>query len=100
MAPPDVRLIPGPDDPYKWVFLPEKQYLFRKNLSKHSIRAYVDLYNAVGVSMEVVVNDEAQHHGEAQAQDISTVHGDGEAFLANSGGTEGSEVSTVCPKPL
>lgn len=96
----DVRLISGPDDPYKWVFLLEKQYLFHKNLSKHLIQAYIDLYNAVGVFMKVAVNDKAQHHGEAQAQNISTVHEDGEAFLTNSEGIEGSKVFTVCLKLL
>lgn len=69
MAPADIRLITRPDDPYKWNYLPEKDYLFRKPLSKHSIRAYTDLYNAVGVSIEAV-----PHTDEAQSQ--RNDHGD------------------------
>jgi hypothetical protein len=51
VSPTDVRLITGPQDPYKWVWktipLPEKMYLFKKQISKHCIRAYKEIYEGV-----------------------------------------------------
>jgi hypothetical protein len=51
VSPTDVRLITGPQDPYKWVWktipLPEKRYLFKKQISKHYIRAYKEIYEEV-----------------------------------------------------
>ena len=47
MSPADVRLITTPQDPYKWAFVPEKRHLFRKQLSKHCIRAYKEIYAGV-----------------------------------------------------
>lgn len=43
VAPSDVRLIPGRQDPYKWSFPSEKRYLFQKHLSKHCIQAYKEI---------------------------------------------------------
>lgn len=54
IEPADVRLITSADDPYTWQSLPEKQHLFRKHLSKHSIGAYRELCRDVGVSFEAV----------------------------------------------
>lgn len=54
IAPADVRLITSADDPYTWHPLPEKEHLFRKHLSKHSIGAYRELCRGVGVSFEAV----------------------------------------------
>jgi hypothetical protein len=51
VSPPDVRLITTPQDPYKWAFVPEKRHLFQKQLSKHCIRAYKEIYAGI--------NDEA-----------------------------------------
>ena len=34
--------------------MPEKEYLFSKNISDHSIRAYKDLCEGVGITFEVV----------------------------------------------
>jgi hypothetical protein len=51
VSPTDVRLITRPQDPYKWVWktipLPEKRYLFKKQISKHCIRAYKEIYEGV-----------------------------------------------------
>ena len=43
IPPADVRLITGPQDPYKWSYPSEKRYLFQKHLSKHCIQAYKEL---------------------------------------------------------
>jgi hypothetical protein len=51
----DVRLIPGPQDLYKWASLPEKRYLFNKHLSKHCIRAYKEIYTEVGESFGILL---------------------------------------------
>ena len=54
IKPEDVRLITNADDPYLWQALPEKDYLFKKQLSKHSIGAYRALCREVGVLFEAV----------------------------------------------
>ncbi|KAI9770977.1 MAG: hypothetical protein M1840_002681 [Geoglossum simile] len=54
VEPSQVRLITGVGDPYNWTFPPEKQYLFGKHLSKHSIGAYMELCRDIGVSFEAV----------------------------------------------
>jgi hypothetical protein len=54
IEPSQVRLIPGADDPYSWKVLPEKKYLFSKNMSDHSISAYKELYGEIGVLFEAV----------------------------------------------
>ncbi|KAK5082549.1 hypothetical protein LTR24_007924 [Lithohypha guttulata] len=35
--PAEVRLVPGPTDPYVWRYGPEQEHLFRKQLSKHNL---------------------------------------------------------------
>jgi hypothetical protein len=50
-----VRLITGAEDPYAWKVLPEKEHLFKKHMSKHSIGAYMELWRNVGVSFEAVL---------------------------------------------
>jgi predicted RNase H-like nuclease (RuvC/YqgF family) len=57
VPPADVRLITGPQDPYKWVSLPEKRYLFEKHLSKHCTRAYREICVGVGEAFEAVPTD-------------------------------------------
>jgi hypothetical protein len=52
-----VRLITGPQDPYKWASLPEKRYLFEKHLSKHCTRAYREICVGVGEAFEAVPTD-------------------------------------------
>lgn len=54
VEPGDVRLITTADDPYRWQPLPEKEHLFKKQLSKHSVGAYRTLCREVGVSFEAV----------------------------------------------
>jgi hypothetical protein len=55
--PSEVRLITRVEDPYSWQSLPARTYLFEKNLSKHSIGAYMELYREVGVSFEAVAKE-------------------------------------------
>ncbi|KAI0442069.1 hypothetical protein F4803DRAFT_520807 [Xylaria telfairii] len=52
--PSQVRLSTSIDDGYTWKTLPETKYLFSKNLSRHSIRAYRTLCSNVGVTFEAV----------------------------------------------
>lgn len=47
VKPEEVRLIPEAEDGYRWDPPPEMEYLFTKQLSKHSIGAYVQLYHGV-----------------------------------------------------
>jgi len=54
-VPAEVRLITSTDDPYTWQMLPEKEHLFKKHLSKHSIGAYRELCRGVGTSFEAVL---------------------------------------------
>ena len=52
VEPAEVRLITNAEDPYTWEALPEKSYLFKKQLSKHNISAYRELCREVGLSFE------------------------------------------------
>jgi TolA-binding protein len=50
-----VRLITTRDDPYSWKVLPGREHLFAKQMSKHSIGAYMELFREVGASFEAVL---------------------------------------------
>jgi hypothetical protein len=54
LEPGQVRLQPTRGDPYSWKAVEGKEYLFQKNFSDHSIGAYKELYNGVGVIFEAV----------------------------------------------
>ncbi|KAI1330380.1 hypothetical protein F5Y16DRAFT_396346 [Xylariaceae sp. FL0255] len=54
LDPSQVRLHTTRDDGYCWKALPEAQRLFSKNLSDHSIGAYKELCDNVGVTFEAV----------------------------------------------
>ncbi|KAJ3577118.1 hypothetical protein NPX13_g3450 [Xylaria arbuscula] len=54
LDPSKVRLHTTREDAYSWKMLPEMQHLFSKNLSDHSIGAYKDLCDNVGVAFEAV----------------------------------------------
>ncbi len=64
IEPAEVRLITSGDDPYTWQTLPEKQHLFEKHLSKHSIGAYRELCRGVGVSFEAILAPESNNAAE------------------------------------
>ncbi|KAK3169330.1 hypothetical protein OEA41_008713 [Lepraria neglecta] len=64
IEPVEVRLITSADDPYTWQILPEKEHLFKKHLSKHSIGAYKELCREVGVSFEAVLAPESSNAAE------------------------------------
>ncbi len=49
--------MPRAEDPYSWQSLPARTHLFKKNLSKHSICAYMELCREVGVSFEAVAKE-------------------------------------------
>lgn len=51
-----VRLIPPEEDGYVWSRIPEREHLFPKQLSKHSIGAYMELCREVGVSQGHSIN--------------------------------------------
>ncbi|KAF2008351.1 hypothetical protein BU24DRAFT_360565 [Aaosphaeria arxii CBS 175.79] len=55
IEPAQVRLLPRSDDPYRWHSVPEKQHLFSKNLSDHSIGAYKSLCSGIGKTFEAAV---------------------------------------------
>ncbi|KPM41098.1 hypothetical protein AK830_g5497 [Neonectria ditissima] len=54
LKPSQVRLHPTRDDPYQWRVLPEKQYLFEKNLSDYSVGVYKELHDGIGVSFRAI----------------------------------------------
>lgn len=54
IEPAQIRLKPDPQDGYLWSVLPERRHLFTKQLSKHSVGAYMELYREVGKSFEAV----------------------------------------------
>ena len=67
----EVRLITSIDDPYRWQTLPEVQHLFKKQISKHLIGAYRELYRGVDISFEAIpalrsTNTEEVLRGEIQ----------------------------------
>jgi hypothetical protein len=68
VLPADVRLITGPQDPYKWVSLPEKRYLFEKHLSKHCTRAYREICIGVGEAFEAVPTDASNNETRPSAE--------------------------------
>ncbi|KAK5093984.1 hypothetical protein LTS08_008768 [Lithohypha guttulata] len=53
----EVRLVPGPADPYVWQYGPEQQHLFRKQLSKHNLGAYRQICQHLGRSIWAVLRD-------------------------------------------
>jgi hypothetical protein len=65
-----VRLRTNPDDPYIWEKAAEKEHLFSKNISDHSIAALKELYDGVGVSFVAIRNMSTQagsFHGKVYA---------------------------------
>ena len=73
----EVRLITSQDEPYKWSYLPEKAHLFQKHLSKHTIGAYVELFDEVGKTFEAMAVSfdkatEASGHHEELAASFTT----------------------------
>lgn len=54
VEPTQVRLKPTAEDKYTWVPQPGKEHLFDKQLSKHSIRAYMELCQDVDETFEAV----------------------------------------------
>ena len=64
IEPAEVRLITSGDDPYTWHMLPEKQHLFMKHLSKHSIGTYRELCRGVGVSFEAILSHNSSNAAE------------------------------------
>src|SRR2546423_14743236 len=68
VSPADVRLITGAQDPYKWISLPEKRYLFEKHLSKHCTRAYREICVGVGDAFEAVPTDASNNETRPSAE--------------------------------
>jgi hypothetical protein len=74
IKPSQVRLILSADDPYSWKVLPEKKYLFSKNISDHLINAYKELCGEIGVLFEAVPVKTTQTTGsEDVAQEVFTL---------------------------
>ncbi|KAK5308901.1 hypothetical protein LTR70_010751 [Exophiala xenobiotica] len=55
--PAEVRLVPGPADPYAWQYGPEQEHLFRKQLSKHTVSAYRQICQHLGHAIQAVLHD-------------------------------------------
>ena len=54
IEPAQIRVIPAAEDGYQWTTIPEKKYLFTKQLSKLSIGTYMELCREVGKSFQAV----------------------------------------------
>lgn len=70
VKPEDVRLLTSSEDAYYWSALPNSQHLFHKQLSKHSLRAYQEIYKNVGLTFEAVsrsVPFTKLEHGQCEA---------------------------------
>jgi hypothetical protein len=57
VEPSQVRLKPNLDDPYTWERMKEKEHLFLKNISDHSNKSLMELYEGIGISFAAVRND-------------------------------------------
>ena len=57
-----MRLKPSPDDAYVWERLTNKEHLFSKNISDHSVGTLKELYSEIGVSIEAVGNEKSPEH--------------------------------------
>jgi hypothetical protein len=68
VSPADVRLITGPQYPYKWVSLSEKRYFFEKHLSKHYTRAYREIYVGIGEAFEAMPTDASNNETRPSAE--------------------------------
>jgi hypothetical protein len=55
-------------DPYKWVPLPEKKYLFEKHLSKRCTRVYREIYVEVGEAFEAVATEASNNETRPSAE--------------------------------
>jgi hypothetical protein len=67
ILPEDVRLITTWKDPYRWAPLPGaehlfSEHLFTKQLSKHCLGAYYEIFHRVGETFEAVLNDPLSDH--------------------------------------
>ena len=68
-----VCLITSADDPYNWKVLLGKEHLFKKQLSKHLIGAYMELWWEVGVSFEAVPATESKGISQRKPQESTEV---------------------------
>jgi hypothetical protein len=58
-----VRLITRAEDPYRWnILTASARALFKKQLSKHATRAYIDLCSGVGEHFEAVLAEGAVNY--------------------------------------
>lgn len=72
VEPSQVRLITGPDDPYSWTWLPEKQHLFGEHMVKRSVGACMKLCRDVDVLFEAIVADTSTHcTGQVRQQGVA-----------------------------
>ena len=65
----DIRLITSANDPYTWQILAEKEHLFKRNLSKHSIGAYRELCRGVGVSFKAILTPASSNAAERKVSE-------------------------------
>ncbi|KAJ9638604.1 hypothetical protein H2204_004080 [Knufia peltigerae] len=63
VEPRNVKLITSPVDRYRWVVDTKAQYLFTKHLSKHSLKAYRELYAFIGGAIQAVASEGPDSYG-------------------------------------
>jgi len=64
----EVRLITSADNSYNWQMLSEKEHLFKKYLSKHSIEVYRELCREVDILFDAVLASKSSN-----AEEIKTL---------------------------
>ncbi len=70
IEPAQVRLKSEVHDGYMWSALPERQHLFTKQLSKHSVGAYMELCREVDRSFKAVAQETL---GVSLSEDVTEV---------------------------
>src|SRR2546423_11046792 len=53
ILPEDMRLITTWKDPYRWASLPGAEHLFTKQLRKHCLGAYYEIFHRIGNTIEL-----------------------------------------------
>ena len=75
VAPSSVRLIPHPEDTYIWLRCPEREHLFTRQLSKHSIGAYMELCREIGISIEAMPRDSVANEFGVNDLEVCRIYG-------------------------
>ncbi|KAL6716974.1 hypothetical protein ACLMJK_004887 [Lecanora helva] len=92
IPPAEVRMRPRKEDGYRWSVLPQKEYLFEKNLSKLSTGMYTQIIQGIGVFFEALPKE----HSTVEANnEPSTIENSGEPHHSQSPCTQARKLINV-----